>query len=1153
MVIRFPNPVFFVPGMNGVVNASYDDSDGKIRAFMNLQSGTTPAEIATLASQYALVDSDPETWDAVEWEQKLTEWAAIKRSDDPQRRIPAFVMFTIATFHNDQDGPNGSYRICLPGDNDKIDWGINACGAQFNDRISLSANHIQTHFNQNIKSEMQKLTSKAVEEVPFHVLAHSLGGVISRHWLVNIKKNYPLVEHYVTFDSPHGGVKLANSSLLRLLNEFWAEPIMNGFSDQNNVPPDPNRPGAHRGWNYTNRLPLDSTPTSAFKYLLFSAEDEDLALGLWPFIAPDGTTGTALGRGRIMKPASLFSLFDIFGAAKNGYCEKFVGGWGLQISDNPAAKNHSLQTEPVVFIPAARFIAHGNIPMLGTYDNPGNLVTPATDMSGPGGTCQDYGSIFEIPSQVKTILNAMAGSQQGRSLYFDENRTLTISAMLSDAGASVDVLDNVGAVIPRFNEIEKKLEGKGKEIKYDINVLAGTGTLRLTAGTADTAAIMIVDYNNDRYATGSAVNLHNLPASSVTLNTTLMGTGPAPLVGSGGTGQVTVIKPDGTEVVLVVFDDGLHGDGPAGDGIYGATLAGSETALEGRYSLVADMKIDMGGGVFVHRTGEGMFFVDYTAASLVGVTAETTVDEDISGFPDVIDVAMNINFTKNGSFSLNADLMSMGVKVDDLRNVFDVTAAPETKTVHLRIPAKHVHEAGASAVFTLASIDLYENTHALYIGSISDYTTQSYTAANFDLPPAPFIAGCIPSYGRPEGGDEVIIKGQEFDNVTAVYFNTSSVPSFQILNDSTLLVTTPPWDGGSEKAIIRVVTPWNEGTRSTIFEYYAANRRPVLNAIGNQLGSQGNLLTFAVSSSDPDGDPLSYLVTMADGSPISTIGASFIDNGNGTGTFNWTPATGQGVQAYGLKFLVQDAAGLADEEGITITVQGPGTLINDHVYSNTTWDLLHAPYIITQTIAVVDGATLTIEPGVEVRFDGSYGITVIGRLIAQGTAQQRITFRSNQVNPQWGVWEQLYIVNIGSVLNYLDVRDSKFGIYHNIVENNITNSYFENNLFASVFANGASPSVTNNTIADNAHGFLILGGLAAISQPIINNNQFSGQAGFNIYALSTVGDDMSSVVINAENNHWGTVVENEIQDKIYDGNDLGNEPAPRVDYDPYIQ
>ena len=57
---------------------------------------------------------------------------------------------------------------------------------------------------------------------------------------------------------------------------------------------------------------------------------------------------------------------------------------------------------------------------------------------------------------------------------------------------------------------------------------------------------------------------------------------------------------------------------------------------------------------------------------------------------------------------------------------------------------------------------------------------------------------------------------------------------------------------------------------------------------------------------------------------------------------------------------------------------GPGGTIS----TDTTWNLAGSPYVITGTLFVegTDGAdgvtTLTLEPGVEVRFDGRYHLYV---------------------------------------------------------------------------------------------------------------------------------------------------------------------------------
>ena len=73
------------------------------------------------------------------------------------------------------------------------------------------------------------------------------------------------------------------------------------------------------------------------------------------------------------------------------------------------------------------------------------------------------------------------------------------------------------------------------------------------------------------------------------------------------------------------------------------------------------------------------------------------------------------------------------------------------------------------------------------------------------------------------------------------------------------------------------------------------------------------------------------------------------------------------------------------------------TLITDDIIADTTWDLAGSPYVVQNNIIVDFGATLTIDPGVIVKFSGpdSYsfsGIDIYGKLIAEGTAGRQIYF-----------------------------------------------------------------------------------------------------------------------------------------------------------------
>ncbi len=60
-----------------------------------------------------------------------------------------------------------------------------------------------------------------------------------------------------------------------------------------------------------------------------------------------------------------------------------------------------------------------------------------------------------------------------------------------------------------------------------------------------------------------------------------------------------------------------------------------------------------------------------------------------------------------------------------------------------------------------------------------------------------------------------------------------------------------------------------------------------------------------------------------------------------------------------------------------------------------TWELAGSPYIVTDNMTIPNDSTLIIKPGVKVEFQGHYSLTVMGRLLAIGTATDSILFTIN--------------------------------------------------------------------------------------------------------------------------------------------------------------
>src|SRR4030042_3729323 len=88
------------------------------------------------------------------------------------------------------------------------------------------------------------------------------------------------------------------------------------------------------------------------------------------------------------------------------------------------------------------------------------------------------------------------------------------------------------------------------------------------------------------------------------------------------------------------------------------------------------------------------------------------------------------------------------------------------------------------------------------------------------------------------------------------------------------------------------------------------------------------------------------------------------------------------------------------------TVQA--TYVEGAISQDTIWYLVDSPFILANNVNVSPGATLTIEPGTEVRFGGPFSLNIEGSIIANGTNTNMIHFTTNDPNTS-ATWQTIRI------------------------------------------------------------------------------------------------------------------------------------------------
>ncbi len=207
--------------------------------------------------------------------------------------------------------------------------------------------------------------------------------------------------------------------------------------------------------------------------------------------------------------------------------------------------------------------------------------------------------------------------------------------------------------------------------------------------------------------------------------------------------------------------------------------------------------------------------------------------------------------------------------------------------------------------------------------------------------------------------------------------------------------------------------------------------------------------------------------------------------------------------------------------------------VSGGIIEDTSWTSAQNPWIVTGNITVKLGATLTIESGVEVLFDGYYYLwtdsTTGGTVIVEGAIGDSVVFRAASGVSQWkeiGIFD-----SPGTSFDYCVVMHAKTGIKLSDSDSPIAYCAVRH-CETGIWCQRASPLIQSSWVTDCSSSGIVC--QTETSSPVIHDCNLYDNPGYNVRLTSYVGP---MVTIDAKENWWGTAVEAEIEASIFDHDD----------------
>jgi parallel beta-helix repeat protein len=248
----------------------------------------------------------------------------------------------------------------------------------------------------------------------------------------------------------------------------------------------------------------------------------------------------------------------------------------------------------------------------------------------------------------------------------------------------------------------------------------------------------------------------------------------------------------------------------------------------------------------------------------------------------------------------------------------------------------------------------------------------------------------------------------------------------------------------------------------------------------------------------------------------------------------------------------------------SIAEMRPSTVSSD-ILTNTIWNAGGSPYLVSSSIHVRTGVSLTILGGTRVLFASGASLTVDGVLKTLGTSNQPVTFTSWKSFPQRGDWQGLVFTGSSSnnvcVLSNVVVQYAQVGISCSGTSPQMVNSTIQYCSQQGIYLTRSSPLIQgctiqqnssqgiyvydtsspqilgNQIVANGSYGIYLYGTYASghNCMPVIQGNTLDRNGSYAVYAYYYY--QPGQTVIDARSNWWGTADPAVIAARVYDYTD----------------